>query len=82
MRDYKIKKTIIMEQLTYLVNWGKKKEIAWSGTNYSLYKALTKYLEMLSLDVNNILWIILGTLWLNVLFTSLVKKIKNRISVC
>lgn len=32
-----------MENLTYLVHWGKNKETAWSGTNYSLYKALSKY---------------------------------------
>ena len=32
-----------MEKLTYLVHWGKNKETAWSGTNYSLYKALSKY---------------------------------------
>ena len=32
-----------MEKITYLVRWGKNKETAWSGTNYSLYKALSKY---------------------------------------
>lgn len=32
-----------MENLTYLIHWGKNKETAWSGTNHSLYKALSKY---------------------------------------
>lgn len=35
-----------MEKLTYLVHWGKNKETAWSGTNYSLYKALCKYYQV------------------------------------
>ena len=56
MRDYKIKKTIIMEQLTYLVNWGKKKETAWSGTNYSLYKALTKYYDVHDINLKGNRW--------------------------
>lgn len=48
-----------MENLTYLVNWGKNKETAWSGTNYSLYKALQKYYSIK--DVN-----LKGNLWINV----------------
>lgn len=32
-----------MEKLNFIVNWGKNKETAWSGTNYSIYKALSKY---------------------------------------
>lgn len=39
-----------MNNLTYLVNWGKDKKNAWSGTNYSLYKALCKYYNIK--DVN------------------------------
>ena len=54
--DYKIKKTIIMEQLTYLVNWGKNKETAWSSTNYSLYKALTKYYDMHDINLKGNRW--------------------------
>lgn len=41
-----------MEQLTYLVNWGKNKETAWSGTNYSLYKALSKYYDVHDINLN------------------------------
>lgn len=40
-----------MERLTYLVNWGKNKETAWSGTNYSLYKALSKYYLVNDIDL-------------------------------
>lgn len=29
--------------LNFLVCWGKNKETAWSGTNYSIFKALSKY---------------------------------------
>ena len=32
-----------MEKLNFIVNWGKNKETAWSGTNYSIFKALSKY---------------------------------------
>lgn len=35
-----------MERLAYLVNWGKDKENAWSGTYYSLYKALSKFYDV------------------------------------
>lgn len=35
-----------MEKITYLVRWGKNKETAWSGTNYSLFKALSKYYQV------------------------------------
>lgn len=45
-----------MEQLTYLVNWGKKKETAWSGTNYSLYKALAKYYDVHDINLKGNRW--------------------------
>lgn len=41
-----------MEQLTFLVNWGQNKETAWSGTNYSLYKALSKYYDVHDINLN------------------------------
>ena len=40
-----------MENLTYLVRWGKNKETAWSGTNYSLYKALSKYYDVKDINL-------------------------------
>lgn len=40
-----------MEKLTYFVHWGKNKETAWSGTNYSLYKALCKYYQVDDLNL-------------------------------
>ena len=40
-----------MKQLTYLVHWGKNKETAWSGTNYSLYKALSKHFQINDKDL-------------------------------
>lgn len=33
-------------KIYYVVNWGKNKERAWSGTNYGLYKALKNLLEI------------------------------------
>lgn len=46
-----------MEKLTYLVNWGNDKENAWSGTYYSLYKALSKYYDVKDIDTKSE-WII------------------------
>lgn len=46
-----------MAQLTYLVNWGKNKETAWSGTNYSLYKALQKYYSIKDVNLKGNRWI-------------------------
>lgn len=40
-----------MEKLKYLVHWGDNKETAWSGTNYSLYKALQKYYQVDDVDL-------------------------------
>ena len=46
-----------MAELTYLVNWGKNKETAWSGTNYSLYKALQKYYSIKDVNLKGNRWI-------------------------
>ena len=46
-----------MNQLTYLVNWGKNKETAWSGTNYSLYKALQKYYDIHDVNLSVNRWV-------------------------
>lgn len=35
-----------MEKLNFLVEWGKSKERAWSGTNYSLYNSLSENFEI------------------------------------
>ena len=35
-----------MEKLNFIVNWGKNKETAWSGTNYSIFKALSKFYDI------------------------------------
>ena len=45
-----------MEKIKYLVNWGNNKETAWSGTSYSLYKALQKYYDVhdINLKINRI----------------------------
>lgn len=40
-----------MEKLTYLVHWGKNRETAWSGTNYSLYKSLSKCYKVKDIDL-------------------------------
>lgn len=35
-----------MEQLNFLVEWDKEKERSWSGTNYSLFKALEQFYQV------------------------------------
>ena len=40
-----------MEDLTFLVSWGDNKETAWSGTNYSLYKALNNYYKVKDINL-------------------------------
>lgn len=40
-----------MKTIYYLVNWGKIKERAWSGTSYSLYKALKTYFNVYDIDL-------------------------------
>lgn len=35
-----------MEDLSFIVNWGKDKVNAWSGTNYSIYSALQNYFNV------------------------------------
>lgn len=46
-----------MDKLTYLVNWGDNKETAWSGTNYSLYKALGKYYDIDDINLKGNRWV-------------------------
>ncbi len=43
-----------MEDLTFLVSWGDNKETAWSGTNYSLYKALNNYYKVKDINLSNL----------------------------
>ena len=45
-----------MKKLTYLVSWGKNRETAWSGTNFSLYKALGKYFKVDDINLNGNRW--------------------------
>ena len=45
------------KKLTYLVNWGKNKETAWSGTNYSLYKALSKHYDIKDINLKGNRWV-------------------------
>ncbi len=47
-----------MKKLNYLVNWGKNKETAWSGTNYSLYKALCNHYDVKDINLKGNRWII------------------------
>lgn len=47
-----------MEKLYFIVNWGgKAKDKAWSGTNYSIYKALSKIFDIHEISVKTP-WII------------------------
>lgn len=41
-----------MEELFFIVNWGgRAKERAWSGTNYSIYKALSKRFDIQEISI-------------------------------
>lgn len=41
-----------MENMFFVVNWGgKNKERAWSGTNFSIYKALSKNFELEEIEI-------------------------------
>lgn len=37
---------LIMKELVFLTKWGNDKERAWSGINWSLYNALSKYFDI------------------------------------
>lgn len=41
-----------MEKLNFLADFGIQKERAWSGTTYSLYKALEKYFEITDVNIS------------------------------
>lgn len=41
-----------MKDLTFLVSWGKNKETAWSGTNFSLYQSLSQYYNVKDVDLS------------------------------
>ena len=45
-----------MKDLTYLVSWGANKETAWSGTNYSLYKALNEFYNVKDINLSGNRW--------------------------
>lgn len=48
----------IMQKITYLVNWGRNKETAWSGTNYSLYKALKSKYDIKDINLSCNRWVL------------------------
>ena len=56
-----------MENLNFLVTWGKNKETAWSGTNYSIFKALQKYYSVNDINVN-------GNRWINAFMRRVLRK--------
>ena len=66
-----------MEQLTFLVNWGQNKETAWSGTNYSLYKALSKHYDVHDIYLVNVLFSALTPAHKNITFAASNKKKKS-----
>lgn len=45
---------MVDKKIYYIVNWGKDKERAWSGTNYSLYKALKGLLDVEDINTYDI----------------------------
>lgn len=42
-----------MNKLYYVVNWGKDKKKAWSGTNYGLYVALSKLFQIKEIELQS-----------------------------
>lgn len=55
MKQIKYKNNLILNtQINYLVQWSKDKKKSWSGTHYSLLKALEKitYVKEISLKLN------------------------------
>lgn len=40
-----------MEKISFLVDWGRDKVKSWSGTNYSIYKALSRYYDMRDVNI-------------------------------
>lgn len=42
-----------MDNLYYVVNWGKDKQRAWSGTNYGLYVALSKIFQIKEIELQD-----------------------------
>lgn len=60
---------IVMEDLTFLVSWGANKETAWSGTNYSLYKALNNYYKVKDINLSNLS----GNRWVNAILRRLLR---------
>ena len=60
---------IVMDDLTFLVSWGANKETAWSGTNYSLYKALNNYYKVKDINLSNLS----GNRWVNAILRRLLR---------
>lgn len=40
------------EKLLFVCMWGKNRETSWSGTDYSVYKALSKYYELEDINIS------------------------------
>lgn len=55
-----------MDNLYYVVNWGKDRQRAWSGTNYGLYVALSNFFQIKEIELQDFK-------------TNLVVKILNKI---
>ena len=58
-----------MEDLTFLVSWGADKKTAWSGTNYSLYKALKDYYNVKDINLSKLS----GNRWKNAILRRLLR---------
>lgn len=40
------------EKLLFICEWARNRETSWSGTNYSIYKALSKYYELEDINIS------------------------------
>lgn len=45
------------KDISYLVSWGRNKQNAWSGTFYSLYRALETYYDVRDIDTSISRWV-------------------------
>lgn len=74
-----------MNKLNFVVSWEKNKETAWSGTKYSIYKALSKYYVIYEHELkhNNVILKILKHLFFmsNSCYSSFLRKI-DKIKYC
>lgn len=69
-----------MDNLYYVVNWGKDRQRAWSGTNYGLYVALSKIFQIKEINLYNTTPSLVSKVLNKILFNGSDFGVKNIIS--